>query len=67
MSETVTISKSPTLSRSNTVRLTTAQALVRFLAGLRAEGMLTIARGERSDRNSGRPGESSRSPIPCCH
>jgi 3D-(3,5/4)-trihydroxycyclohexane-1,2-dione acylhydrolase (decyclizing) len=35
MSETVTISESPTLSRSSTVRLTTAQALVRYLAGLR--------------------------------
>src|SRR5246127_2001180 len=35
MSETVTISESPTLSRSSTVRLTTAQALVRSLGGLR--------------------------------
>lgn len=35
MSETVTIPESPTLSRSSTVRLTTAQALVRYLAGLR--------------------------------
>jgi 3D-(3,5/4)-trihydroxycyclohexane-1,2-dione acylhydrolase (decyclizing) len=35
MSETVTISESPISSRSSTVRLTTAQALVRYLAGLR--------------------------------
>ena len=35
MNETVTISEPPILSRSSTVRLTTAQALVRYLAGLR--------------------------------
>jgi 3D-(3,5/4)-trihydroxycyclohexane-1,2-dione acylhydrolase (decyclizing) len=35
MNETETISKPPTLSRRATVRLTTAQALVRYLAGLR--------------------------------
>src|SRR5258708_8395383 len=34
MSETVTISEPPILSRRSTVRLTTAQALVRYLAGL---------------------------------
>jgi 3D-(3,5/4)-trihydroxycyclohexane-1,2-dione acylhydrolase (decyclizing) len=36
MNETVTISEPPTLCRRGTVRLTTAQALVRYLAGLRA-------------------------------
>jgi 3D-(3,5/4)-trihydroxycyclohexane-1,2-dione acylhydrolase (decyclizing) len=35
MNETETISEPPTLSRRGTVRLTTAQALVRYLAGLR--------------------------------
>ena len=35
MNETATISEPPTLSRRGTVRLTTAQALVRYLAGLR--------------------------------
>jgi len=35
MNKTATISEPPSLSRSNTVRLTTAQALVRYLAGLR--------------------------------
>src|SRR6266481_3096443 len=35
MDETETISETPTLSRRGTVRLTTAQALVRYLAGLR--------------------------------
>ena len=35
MNETATISESPTLTRRGTVRLTTAQALVRYLAGLR--------------------------------
>ena len=35
MNETATISEPPTLSRRSTVRLTTAQALVRYLAGLR--------------------------------
>ena len=35
MSETATISEPPILSRSSTLRLTTAQALVRYLAGLR--------------------------------
>jgi 3D-(3,5/4)-trihydroxycyclohexane-1,2-dione acylhydrolase (decyclizing) len=36
MNETATISEPATLSRRSTVRLTTAQALVRYLAGLRA-------------------------------
>jgi 3D-(3,5/4)-trihydroxycyclohexane-1,2-dione acylhydrolase (decyclizing) len=36
MNETATISEPPRLSRRSTVRLTTAQALVRYLAGLRA-------------------------------
>jgi 3D-(3,5/4)-trihydroxycyclohexane-1,2-dione acylhydrolase (decyclizing) len=36
MNETATISESPALSTRKTVRLTTAQALVRYLAGLRA-------------------------------
>jgi 3D-(3,5/4)-trihydroxycyclohexane-1,2-dione acylhydrolase (decyclizing) len=36
MNETATISEPPTLSRRGTVRLTTAQALVRYLAGLLA-------------------------------
>jgi 3D-(3,5/4)-trihydroxycyclohexane-1,2-dione acylhydrolase (decyclizing) len=36
MNETATISEPPALSRRGTVRLTTAQALVRYLAGLRA-------------------------------
>jgi len=35
MNKTATISEPPSLSRSSTVRLTTAQALVRYLAGLR--------------------------------
>src|SRR6516162_5773592 len=35
MNQTATISEPPTLSRRGTVRLTTAQALVRYLAGLR--------------------------------
>src|SRR5580700_224321 len=35
MNEIATISEPPTLSRRATVRLTTAQALVRYLAGLR--------------------------------
>jgi 3D-(3,5/4)-trihydroxycyclohexane-1,2-dione acylhydrolase (decyclizing) len=35
MNEIATISEPPTLSRRSTVRLTTAQALVRYLAGLR--------------------------------
>src|SRR6516162_8540300 len=35
MNQTATISEPPTLSRRATVRLTTAQALVRYLAGLR--------------------------------
>jgi 3D-(3,5/4)-trihydroxycyclohexane-1,2-dione acylhydrolase (decyclizing) len=35
MNETAIISEPPTLSRRSTVRLTTAQALVRYLAGLR--------------------------------
>src|SRR5215469_18405831 len=36
MNETTTISEPLTLSRRSTVRLTTAQALVRYLAGLRS-------------------------------
>jgi 3D-(3,5/4)-trihydroxycyclohexane-1,2-dione acylhydrolase (decyclizing) len=36
MNKTGTLSEPPSLSRSSTVRLTTAQALVRYLAGLRA-------------------------------
>src|SRR6266436_4873684 len=35
MNETATISEPSTLSRRGTVRLTTAQALIRYLAGLR--------------------------------
>jgi hypothetical protein len=35
MNETTIISEPPNLSRRSTVRLTTAQALVRYLAGLR--------------------------------
>jgi TPP-dependent trihydroxycyclohexane-1,2-dione (THcHDO) dehydratase len=35
MNETAIISDPPNLSRRSTVRLTTAQALVRYLAGLR--------------------------------
>jgi 3D-(3,5/4)-trihydroxycyclohexane-1,2-dione acylhydrolase (decyclizing) len=38
MSETATISGPPSFSRRSTVRLTTAQALVRYLAGLRTRG-----------------------------
>jgi 3D-(3,5/4)-trihydroxycyclohexane-1,2-dione acylhydrolase (decyclizing) len=35
MNEAATVSELPALSRRATVRLTTAQALVRYLAGLR--------------------------------
>src|SRR6516164_6330237 len=40
MSETVTISEPPILSGSSRVRLTAAQALVRYLAGLRVRDPL---------------------------
>ncbi|MBV9672433.1 MAG: 3D-(3,5/4)-trihydroxycyclohexane-1,2-dione acylhydrolase (decyclizing) [Verrucomicrobia bacterium] len=35
MNETITLSESPRIARAETVRLTTAQALVRYLSGLR--------------------------------